>query len=123
VELDAFRLNPTRGEMTAGDLRVFRPDPDVTRPAAVLARNPVGGRGDGDMAMSDIEIQRRVNLGVVELHQHVVAGNAELSRAKGDKGCNVEAAHADQVEPGLAGGKAEPARRRVFELRLGLDSH
>ena len=95
VEIDYLGLYATRGEMAAGDFRVFRRDPDVARPTAVLARDPVGGRGDGNVAMSDFQIQRRVYFGIVELHQHIVAGDTKLRRAKGDEGCDIKAAHAD----------------------------
>ena len=90
---------------------------------AVLARDPIGGRGDRDVAMPDIQIERRVDLGIVEFHQYVVAGDAELGRAEGDKGRDIEAAHADQIEAGVAGRKAQPARCRVVEGGLRLDAY
>ncbi len=122
VELDALGLDAARGEMAAGDLGIFGRDPDVARPRVVLARDPIGGRRDRDTAMADLEIERRVDLGIIEFHQHVVAGDAELRRAERDKGRDVEAAHPDDVETGVAGGEAQLARIRIVEGRLGLDA-
>src|SRR5580658_7585807 len=121
VELDAFRLDPARGEVAPRDLRVLCCYPDMARLTAVLARDPVDRRGHGNVAVSDLKIERRVDLRIVEFHQHVVTGDAELSRAEGDKSRDIETPQADQIEIGLAGREAQPARRGVFEGRLGLD--
>ena len=64
---------------------------------------PLGRRGHGHTAMPDIEIERRVDLGIIELHQHVVAGDPELGGAEGDEGRDIEAAHPDQVERRVGG--------------------
>src|SRR5260370_1027992 len=118
VELDAFGLNTAGGEMAAGNLRIFGRYPDVAPACDILTCGPVGGSRDRDMAVPDIEVERRVNLGIIELHQYVIAGNAELSRAEGDKGGHVEAADADQIEAAFAGGEAELTRRRIVEGAL-----
>src|SRR6516162_3763720 len=109
VQLDAFRLNAARGKVAAGHLWVFCSHPDVTRVPNIFPRNPVCGGRHRDMATPDIEIERRVNFRVVEFHQHVVAGDAELGGAEGDKGGDVEAPHPNQIESGLTGRKTQLA--------------
>src|SRR3546814_1644070 len=59
---------------------------------------------------------------LVELHQHVVAGDPQVGGAESDEGGDVEAAHPDDVEAGLVGGEAELAGIVVAESRLGLDA-
>src|SRR5215472_6834105 len=78
VELDAFRLDAARGEMAAGDLRVFRSHPDMARPRDIFARSAIGGHRHREMAVPEGEVEGCVNLGIVEFHQHIVAGDAEL---------------------------------------------
>jgi len=70
--------------------------------------------------MPNVEVERRVDLRIVEFHQHVVAGDAELGRAKGDKRGDVKAAHANQIERRLAGRKAKLARTGILERGLRL---
>ncbi len=103
VELDAFRLDPSRRKMPAGNFRVLRRDAHMARSSDVGLPERVRRRRDGEAAMPDIEVERRVDLRIVEFHQHVIAGDAELSGAEGDKGGGIEAAHADQIETRLAG--------------------
>ena len=66
--------------------------------ARIVAARILLGRRDDEPAVADAEIERHIDLGIVELHQHVVAGDAELRRAEGDEGGDVEVAHADDVE-------------------------
>ena len=68
-----------------------------------------GGDGFGDRhaALGDAQVQRRVNLGIVELHQHVGTANADLCRAERDEGRHVERPHPDQVDVGPVGGEAK----------------
>ena len=64
---------------------------------------------------ADAEVERRVDLRVIELHQHVGAADADLGGAERDEGGDVEAAHADDVERRVVGGEAKSAgcpRRR-----------
>ena len=91
VELDAFRLDAARGEVPAGDLRVLGRDADMAPAARIVAADHLGGLGDRQPAVADLEVERRVELGIVELHQHVVADDAELRRAERDEGRDVEA--------------------------------
>src|SRR6516225_12455632 len=95
VQLDAFRLDAARGKMAAGDLRVFRGHPNVACAPDILPRDPVCRRGHRDAATPDVEVKRCVDLRVVEFHQDVVARDAQLRRAEGDKGGDVKAAHPD----------------------------
>src|SRR5438034_4393465 len=92
VQLDAFGLDAAGGEMAAGHLRVFGGDPEMAPAARILLADLVRRRRDGHMAMADIEVERRIDFGIVEFHQHIVAGDAELSRPEGYKGRDIEAA-------------------------------
>ena len=100
AELDAFGLHAARGEMAAGDLGIFGGDAHMAPARGIVAAGILLGRRDDEAAVPDLEIERRVDLGIVELHQHVVAGDAEMRRAEGDEGRDVEVAHADDVEAG-----------------------
>ena len=93
----------------------------LQRRGIVVARH-LDRLGDDQAALADAEVERRVDLGIVELHQHVVAGDAEMRRAEGDEGRDVEGAHADDVEIGVVGREAELARVGIGEGRLGLDA-
>src|ERR1700739_3340645 len=115
VQLDAFRLDAARREMAAGNLRVFCGHSDVARAPDILPRGPVGSRRHRETTKADAEVEWSVNLGIVELHQYVVAGDGELGGAEGDKGGDVKAAHADQIEARLAGREAELARVGILK--------
>src|SRR4051812_13733614 len=104
--------------MTAGDLRVFGRHPDMTPAARIFLLGFILGRCDRHPAMADIEVKRGVDLGIIEFHQHIVAGDAKLSSAERDKTGDVETAHADQVETWIGGGKAQLARLWIDEGRL-----
>src|SRR5207248_2494254 len=94
----------------------------MARSSEVGLPERVRGRRDGEAAMPDIEVERRVNLRIVELHQHIIAGDAELCGPERDKSGGIEAAHTDQIETGLAGREAELARSGVVEGRLRFDA-
>src|SRR5207302_5519469 len=93
----------------------------MARSSEVSLPERVRGRRDGEAAMPDIEVERRVNLRIVEFHQHVIAGDAELCGSEGDKSGGIEAAHADQIETGLGGSEAQLARSGVVEGRLWIN--
>ncbi len=95
IQFDAFRLDSASGEMAAGDFRVFGRHPDMAPAARVFLAGLVLRRCDRHSAMPDIEVERRVDLGIIEFHQHVIAGDAELRRAERDKAGDIEAADAD----------------------------
>ena len=88
----------------------------------IVLRRQIARLADRQPAMTDAEIERRVDFRIVEFHQHVVAGDAELRRAEGDEGCDVERADADQVEAGDVGGEAQLAGILVGERRFRLDA-
>ena len=97
-ELDAFGLDAARGEMPARDLGIFGGDAHMAPAPRIVAARHLGRLGDREPALADAEIDRRVDLRIVELHQHVGAGDAEMRRAEGHEGRDVEAADADDVE-------------------------
>src|SRR5215472_5765367 len=121
VELDALRLYTAGGKMPAGDLRIFGGDahPAPAR-RSLLLRDLLRGRYH-EPTVADLEIERRIDLRVLELHQDVVAGDAQMRGAEGDEGRDVEIAHAHDVEPGMVGLEAQLARILVGELALDLD--
>src|SRR6185437_3821077 len=121
VELDALGLDAARGEVPAGDLRIFGGDADMAPARRIVLAGILGRRRHDQSAMPDLEVKRRVNLRVLELHQHVVAGDPDMRGAEGDEGRHVEIAHADDVEAGMAGGEAELARIGIVESVLDLD--
>jgi len=97
-------------------------DIDVTPPCRIVIFHHFRRLRDHQPAAADTEIERRIGLGIVELHQHVAAGNAELRPAEGDEGRDVEAADADDGEFSDVGGELELARDRFTERRLGFDA-
>ena len=100
VELDAFRLHAARREMPRRDLGILGRDADVApaRPGRRFGHQLLGF-GDHQPAFADAEVERRVDLRIVELHQDVVAGDPDLRGAEGDESGDVEAAHPDDAEP------------------------
>jgi hypothetical protein len=59
--------------------------------------------------MSDAQVERGIQLRIVELHQHVRAANADLGAAERHKGGDIEGADANDVECRVVGGEAETA--------------
>ena len=72
--------------------------------------------------MPDIEIDRRVEVRIIELLDHVRTDNAQLRSAMGDEGRDIEGAHADQAHVLARGRKAERAVALVVEPVLGHDA-
>ncbi len=77
---------------------------------------------DRNPAAADPQVDRRVDLAEIELHQDVIAGDAELGRAERDEGCDVERPHADQRHPGYIGRKLERTTAFVAKGLFGNDS-
>ena len=121
-ELDALGLHAARGEVAARHLGILGGDAHVAPAPGIVAARHLDRLGDGQPAVADAEIDRRVDLGIVELHQHVAAGDAEMGGAEGHERGDVEGAHADDVEVGMVGGEAQLARLGIGEGRLGLDA-
>ena len=72
----------------------------------VLAGKP-GRLGHRQTAASDPEIDRGVDFGIVEFHQHVAADDAERRGAESDERRHIEAAHANDRDIGTVGGEAQ----------------
>src|SRR5438045_9384457 len=108
--------------MPAGYFRVSCREPVmVPAPGLLLAGFLLRGR-DSHAAVADIEVERRVDFGIVEFHQHIVAGDADLRSPKGDKARNVETADADKIEPGIGSREPQFARFRIGKGRLRFDA-
>src|SRR5579859_1191561 len=122
VQLDAFRLHAALGEMLGGDGGVFGGDANMAPARRIVLAGQFDRFGHRQMAFADAEIERGIDLGIVELHQHVIAGDADLGGAERDEGGDVEGAHADDVDMRMVGGKAECAGFRIVEIRLGFDT-
>src|SRR5215468_7711000 len=121
-QLHAFGLHAAGGEVPARHLGILGGNAHMAPTARIVAARHLDGLGHSQPALADAEIDRGIDLRVVELHQHVGAGDAEVSGAEGDEGCDIEGAHADDVEIGVIGGEAKLARLGIGEGRLGLDA-
>ena len=118
VQLDAFRLHAPRGKMPPGDIGIFGRDTDMAPLPRIVLEAQLFRLGDRQPAFADTEIQRRVNLGIFEFHQNVVAGNAEMGRAEGDEGGDIEAAYPDNPHRIMIGGEVQLARFGIEKGRL-----
>ncbi len=72
--------------------------------------------------MAEIEVERRVDFRIIELHQHVVAGHADMRGAEGHEGRDIEIAHPDDVQSRHVGLETELAGFRIVEGSLDLDT-
>src|SRR5487761_345509 len=122
VELDAFGLDAAARKVPSRDLGIFGGDAHRAPARRIVVAEILRRRRDDEAALADAEIERRIDLGVLELHQHVAAGDTHVCATEGDEGGDVEIAHADDVEIAVIGAEAELARVRVVELALDFDS-
>ena len=122
VEVDDFGLDPAGGVMLAGDVGVFGGDADARPGGGVVEPGGLDRLGHADPAAADAEVERGVDLGVVELHQHVRAADADMGGAEGDEGGDVERADADDVERRVVGREAEAAAVLVEQVGRGHDA-
>src|SRR3546814_10097380 len=86
----------------------------------VVGRCKLGRFGHRQSAVAYVQIDGRVDLRIGEFHQHVVAADAKLRRAMGDKGRDVERTDANQLHIGPVGGKTQSAGRFIAERGFGL---
>ncbi len=121
-QLDAFRLHAARGEMALRDVGIFGGDADMRPAVGIVRRRQIGRFRDRQAAMADAEIDRRVDLRIVELQQHVVAGNAQLRGPEGNEGRDVETAYPDDLELRIVGAETQRPRILVGEFGLRLDA-
>src|SRR5579872_973352 len=122
VELDAFGLDAAAGEMPARDLGIFGGDAHRAPASRIVVTEILGRRRDDETTLADAQIERCVDFGVLEFHQHVATGDAHVRAAESDEGGDVEIAHADDVEIIVVGAEAKLARVRIVELALDFDS-
>ena len=115
-------MDTTAGEVSAGQVRVFRRDADVAPRSRIVLCRHRGRLANRDSTATDAEIQRGVNLRIVELHQHVATRDFELSSAERHERRHVERADADDPKLRLVGRKAELARILVGERRFRFDA-
>ena len=64
----------------------------------IVGCGQLGGLGDAQAAAPDAQVDGGIDLGEAELHQHVVARDAELRRAERHEGRDVEGADPDQAD-------------------------
>ncbi len=114
-QLYALGLHAARGEVAARHLGILGGDAHVAPAPRIVAARHLDGLGDGQPTLADAEVDRRVDLRIVEFHQHVGAGDAEMRRAEGYEGRHVEGAHADDVEIVVIGREAELPRVGIGE--------
>ncbi len=86
VEVDDIGVDAAAGVMAAGDVGIFGGHADARPGGRVVAAGGGRGLGDGDAAGADAEVERGVDLGIVEFHQHVGTGDADLTGTEGDEG-------------------------------------
>jgi hypothetical protein len=89
--------------------------------AKIVAALVVARTGDDKAALADVEIERRVYFGIVELHHDVGAGDAEMRGAERDECRHVEGTDADHVELVVIGAKTKLAIVGIVERGLELD--
>ena len=104
--------------MLAGDVRVFCGDTNMAPPAGIIAGNQLSRLCHGNATIADIQIHRRIDLRIVEFHQHIIASNAQMRRTKGDKGRHIETAHPDNRQVGHIGIKFQQPGRRIIKGRF-----
>lgn len=121
MQADAIGLHAAGGEMAAGEMRIFGRDADMAPPRRIVGMGELLRLGDHQPAMADMQVERGVDLRIVELHQHVAAGDAEMRRPEGDEGADIEAADADDVDVRTVGPEAELAVVGIVERRLRFD--
>lgn len=73
------------------------------------------------MAVSDIEIDRRVEVAIVEFLNHVRSDDSHLRCAMCYKGCNIESADANQ--PHILVFTSETQRAIAFVVKFGSGHH
>ncbi len=122
VQLDAFRLDSAARKMALGEVRILGRDTHMAPARGIVHRDQRLRRGDGKPALADLEVERRIELGIVELHDHVAARNAEMGGTEGDEGRHVERPHAHDLDARLGRREAQLPRFRIVERRLGLDA-
>ena len=122
VKLDAFGLHAALGEMPAGDFRVLGGNPHVAPPFRVLARKLVFLFGHDHPAITDAEVERRIYLRIIELHQHVAAGDTHLGRAESHEGRDVEGPHTQDGQVRDIRREFQLAFMLVRERSFGLDT-
>ena len=119
---DAFGLHAAGGKMAPGDLGVFGRDADMAPARRIVGLGERGGLRHREPAAADLQIDRGVDLGIVEFHQHVAADDAQRRGAEGDEGGDIEAAHPDDLDLRPAGAEAELAALGIVEGGLGADA-
>jgi hypothetical protein len=72
--------------------------------------------------VADAEVDRGVELRVVELLDHVGADDPGLRRAERDERGDVERAHADHAHVAAVAGKAQRTAALVVKRRFGHDA-
>src|SRR3546814_20850527 len=106
-----MRISDWSSDVCSSDL--LGGDADVAPTAGSVALGEAPRRRHRKAAVADLEIDRGVELRIVELHQHVVAGNPNMGGADGDEHGDVEDEHQDDIDPREVGGGAISEGRRV----------
>ncbi len=72
--------------------------------------------------MADTQIDRRIQLAIIELVDNIGPDDAQLRRAMCDKGRHVEGANADQRNVRLVGAEHQRAALGIEEIRRRFDA-
>ena len=68
--------------------------------------------------MAKVQINRRVQIGIIKFVDNIRADNADMRRAIGHKGRYIKSAHTDNVHIIAVGGKAQRAVALVKKARF-----
>ncbi len=115
-------MHAAGSEMPARDLRVFGGDANMAPARGIVLARKLGGLRHGKAAAPDLEVDRRIDFRIVELHQHVAADDAQRGSAEGNERRHIEAAHADDLEIAAVGAKAQLAVIGIGEGGLRPDA-
>ncbi len=82
----------------------------------IVGAGQIGRFGHRQAAQADLQVERRIDLGIIEFHQDVIAGDADMGGPEGDEGRHVESPDPDDVDMRVIGGKTQRAGLRIVEI-------
>gem|GEM_PF-4179547 len=113
VQMHDFGIDAFGREMTPRDGRIFGRNTQMRTGCglvmiAVLTGHP-DRAGDGNAASANSKIERRIDVGIVEFHQHIGTANADLRATMRYKSRDIERAYAHHIDLGVERWKTQTA--------------